>query len=153
MAAIAEANLDLEEVENFIADEVMKIPGIAYAQTRSDLLEGRISNAPLQVQIRRNFHPARSGNIHIIQEQYWFLHSTDEAQKMGLEGIAAIHGSPWAYDTYVPIFFAGNGIKAQTITRRVSPTDIAPTIAKFLNIKFPSGSIGNPLEEVMLNNN
>jgi predicted AlkP superfamily pyrophosphatase or phosphodiesterase len=148
MAAIDEAKLDIEEVERFIADEVMKIPGIAYAQTRSDLLAGRISNAPLQVQIRRNFHPVRSGNIHLIQEQYWFLHSTDEAQKMGLEGIAAIHGSPWAYDTYVPIFFAGNGISAQTITRRVSPTDIAPTIAKYLNIKYPSGSIGNPLEEV-----
>jgi predicted AlkP superfamily pyrophosphatase or phosphodiesterase len=86
----------------------------------------------------------------MIQEHYWFLHSTDEAQKMGLEGLAAIHGSPWTYDTYVPIFFAGNGIPAQTITRRVSPTDIAPTIARYLNIKFPSGSIGNPLEEVMV---
>ncbi len=148
MVAISEAELDIEEVERFIADEVMKIPGIAYAQTRSDLLAGRISNGPLQIQIRRNFHPIRSGNIHMIQEHYWFLHSTDEAQKMGLEGIAAIHGSPWVYDTYVPIFFAGNGILAQTITRRVSPTDIAPTIAKYLNIKFPSGSIGNPLEEV-----
>jgi len=150
MAAIAEAELDIDEVERFIASEVMKIPGIAYAQTRSDLIAGRISNSPLQIQIRRNFHPIRSGNIHLIQEQYWFLHSTDEAQKMGLEGIAAIHGSPWVYDTYVPIFFAGNGIPAQTITRRVSPTDIAPTIANYLNIKFPSGSIGNPLQEVMV---
>ncbi len=147
-AAIEESELDIVEVERFIADEVMKIPGIAYAQTRSDLLAGRISNAPLQVQIRRNFHPVRSGNIHMIQEHYWFLHSTDEAQKMGLEGIAAIHGSPWVYDTYVPIFFAGNGVPAQKITRRVSPTDIAPTIANYLNIKFPSGSIGNPLKEV-----
>ncbi len=150
-AAIEDANLDIEEVEHFIANEVIKIPGIAYAQTRGDLLLGRTSNSPLQIQIRRNFHPTRSGNIHLIQEQYWFLHSTDEAQKMGLEGIAAIHGSPWAYDTYVPIFFAGNGIPAQTINRRVSPTDIAPTIAKYLNIKFPSGSIGNPLVEVLVN--
>jgi len=153
MTAITEAKLDIDEVERFIADEVMKIPGIAYAQTRSDLLAGRISNSPLQVQIRRNFHPIRSGNIHMIQEHYWFLHSTDEAQKMGLDGIAAIHGSPWVYDTYVPIFFAGNGILAQTITRRVSPTDIAPTIAKYLNIKFPSGSIGNPLDEVLIKKN
>jgi predicted AlkP superfamily pyrophosphatase or phosphodiesterase len=148
--AIEKAKLDVVEVENFIADEVMKIPGIAYAQTRSDLLEGRISNSPVQKQIRRNFHPVRSGNIHLVQEQYWFLHSTDEAHKMGLEGIAAIHGSPWAYDTYVPIFFAGNGIPAQTITRRVSPADIAPTLATYLNIKFPSGTIGNPLKEVLM---
>ncbi len=149
LAAIAEAKLDIKEVEHFIAEEVMKIPGIAFAQTRSDLLDGRITDSPLQIQIRRNFHPTRSGNIHMIQEQYWFLHSTDEAQKMGLEGIAAIHGSPWVYDTYVPIFFAGNGVPAQRISRRVSPADIAPTIANYLNIKFPSGSIGNPLEEVL----
>jgi len=148
--AIEKAKLDVVEVENFIADEVMKIPGIAYAQTRSDLLEGRISNSPVQIQIRRNFHPVRSGNIHMIQEQYWFLHSTDEGQKLGLEGIAAIHGSPWAYDTYVPIFFAGNGVPAQTILRRVSPADIAPTLATYLNIKFPSGSIGDPLKEVLM---
>ena len=149
--AIAEAKLHIEEVEQFIAEEVMKIPGIAFAQTRSDLLAGRIANAPLQIQIRRNFHPTRSGHIHMIQEQYWFLHSTDEAAKMGLGSIAAIHGSPWAYDTYVPIFFAGHHVPAQTITRRVAPSDIAPTIAAYLNIKFPSGSIGNPLEEVLGN--
>jgi predicted AlkP superfamily pyrophosphatase or phosphodiesterase len=150
--AIAEAKLDIVEVENFIALEAMKIPGIIYAQTRNQLMSGNISNSPLQVQIRRNFHPVRSGNIHLVQDQYWFLHSTDEAQKMGLEGIAAIHGSPWTYDTYVPIFFAGNGIPAQIISRRVSPTDIAPTISNYLNIKFPSGSIGNPLQEVLPTN-
>ncbi len=146
--AIAEAKLDIEDVEHFIAEEVMKLPGIAYAQTRSDLLAGRISNAPLQRQIRRNFHPSRSGHIHMIQEHYWFLHSTDEAAKMGLGAIPAIHGSPWVYDTHVPIFFAGHRVPAQTITRLVAPTDIAPTIAAYLNIKFPSGSIGNPLAEV-----
>jgi predicted AlkP superfamily pyrophosphatase or phosphodiesterase len=149
--AITEAKLDIEDVEQFIAEEVMKIPGIAFAQTRSDLLAGRIANAPLQIQIRRNFHPSRSGHIHMIQEQYWFFHSTDEAAKMGIGSIAAIHGSPWVYDTYVPIFFAGHHVPAQTITRRVAPSDIAPTIAAYLNIKFPSGSIGNPLEEVLAN--
>ncbi len=87
----------------------------------------------------------------MIQEQYWFLHSTNEAAKMGLGAIAAIHGSPWAYDTYVPIVFAGHHVPAQTITRLVAPSDIAPTIATYLNIKFPSGSIGKPLEEVLEN--
>jgi len=145
---IKAAGLNLEEVEDFIAEELMKIPGILYALTRTDLLEGRLANAPLQNQIRRNFHPSRSGHIHIVQEQYWFLHSTDEAAKMGIDSIAAIHGSPWVYDTHVPIFFAGHHVSAQTITRRVEPTDIAPTLAAYLNIKFPSGSVGNPLEEV-----
>ena len=44
---------------------------------------------------------------------------------------------------------AGHNIPAQTITRRVSTTDVAPTIAAYLGIKAPSGSVGDPLEEVL----
>ena len=149
LKAIEEAKLDVEEVERFVADEMMKVDGIAYAMTRSDLLAGRITESPIQNQIRRSFHPERSGNIHMVPEHYWFLHSSEEAEKMGIEHIAAIHGSPWKYDTYVPIFFAGNGISAQTVSRPVGPHDIAATIAAYLEIKPPSGSVGNPLVEVL----
>lgn len=147
--AIRQASLDPAQVERFVAAEAIKLPGIAYAMSRSQLIAGDYADAPIQRQIRRNFHFDRSGDIHLIPEQYWFLHSTDEAAKMGLAGLAAIHGSPWAYDTYIPIFFAGHKVPAQTIERRVSPTDIAPTISSYLGIKFPSGSIGDPLKEVI----
>jgi len=63
--------------------------------------------------------------------------------------IAAIHCSPWTCDTYVPLFFAGHGIPSQRITRPVTPYDIAITIANYLEIKPPSGSIGVPLVEVL----
>ena len=147
--AIKDAKLDIEEVERFVAAEMMKVAGIVYAMTRSDLLAGRITESPIQNQIRRSFHPTRSGNIHMVQEHYWFLHSTEEAEKMGIGKIAAIHGSPWKYDTYVPVFFAGNGVSAQTISRPVGPQDIAATIAAYLEIKPPSGSVGVPLVEVL----
>ncbi len=149
LEAIEDAKLDIDEVESFVAAEMMKVPGIAYAMTRSDLLAGRITESPIQNQIRRSFHPVRSGNIHMVPEHYWFLHSSEEAEKMGIEKIAAIHGSPWQYDTYVPIFFAGKGVKAQTISRLVGPQDIAATIAAYLEIKPPSGSVGVPLVEVL----
>jgi predicted AlkP superfamily pyrophosphatase or phosphodiesterase len=149
LEAVSAAGLDLDDVERFVAVELMKIPGIAYAMTRSDLLAGRITASPVQNQIRRSFHPTRSGNIHMIPEQYWFLHSTEEAEKMGIGSIAAIHGSPWAYDTYVPIFFAGKGVLAQKIGRRVAPNDIAATLATYLGVKPPSGSVGSVLIEVL----
>jgi len=146
---VSSAGLNLAEVERFVAAELIKIPGIAYALTRSDLLAGRITESPIQNQIRRSFHPKRSGNVHMVPEHYWFLHSTEEAEQMGIGSIAAIHGSPWAYDTFVPIFFAGQRIPAQRIRRRVSPTDIAATITSYLGIKPPSGSMGKPLLEIM----
>ncbi|MEN8782299.1 MAG: alkaline phosphatase family protein [Desulfobacterales bacterium] len=149
LEAVYSAGLNLADVERFVAEELMKIPGIAYAMTRGDLLAGRITESPVQNQIRRSFHPTRSGNIHMIPEQYWFLHSTEEAEKMGIGSIAAIHGSPWVYDTYVPIFFAGSDVPARIIGRRVAPTDIAPTLAAYLGIKPPSGSVGSVLTEVL----
>jgi len=149
LEAIADAKLNVEDVERFVSLEVMNVPGIAYAMARSDLLAGRITESPVQNQIRRSFHPTRSGNIHMVPQHYWFLHSTEEAEKMGIEKIAAIHGSPWKYDTYVPIFFAGNGVSARTISRPVGPQDIAATIAAYLEIKPPSGSVGDPLLEVL----
>jgi predicted AlkP superfamily pyrophosphatase or phosphodiesterase len=147
--ALAEAGLSAEEVENFLAKTLIDTPGIAYAMTRTAILEGRIAGSPIQEQIRRNFHPTRSGNVHLVPNQYWFLHSTDEAQKMGLEGIAAIHGSPWSYDTFVPIFFAGHRVPQARIDRSVGPQDIAATLAAYLDIKAPSGSVGTPLLEVL----
>ena len=145
---IAEAGLDTAAVERFVAEELIKIDGIVYAMTRSDLLAGRITASPVQNQIRRSFHPTRSGNIHMVPEQYWFLHSTEEAEKMGIGSIAAIHGSPWAYDTFVPIFFAGHQVPARIVARPVAPTDIAPTLAAYLGVKSPSGSVGSILTEV-----
>ncbi len=61
----------------------------------------------------------------------------------------ATHGSPWTYDSYVPIFFASNGIPSQRIVRPVTPYDIAATIATCLEIKASSGSVGIPLVEVL----
>jgi predicted AlkP superfamily pyrophosphatase or phosphodiesterase len=117
--------------------------------TRSDLLAGRVPDAPIPRMIRRSFHPTRSGNVHVVQAQYWFFHSTEEAEKLGIESLAAIHGSPWRYDTYVPILFAGPGIPHRTVSRLVAPYDIAPTLANYLGVKPPSGAIGDVLPEVV----
>ena len=147
--AIAETGHSVEEVERFLADELKKKEGIAYALTRSDLMEGRVAGAPMQDMIRRSFHPVRSGNIHLVQDQYWLLHSTGEAKALGIETMAAIHGSPWKYDTFVPLLFAGPGIEPQKVFRKVGPQDLAPTLAAYLGIKPPSGSVGEVLVEVV----
>jgi len=150
LEAITDAQLDVAEVERFVAAELRKFPGIATAVTRSDLLAGTAPDTPMSRMIYRSFDPARSGHIHLVQNQYWFLHSADEAEKMGISGsLAAIHGSPWAYDTFVPILIAGPGISRRVVNRRVGPHDIAPTLSAWFGIKPPSGAVGNPLIEAL----
>jgi predicted AlkP superfamily pyrophosphatase or phosphodiesterase len=63
--------------------------------------------------------------------------------------VAATHGSPWSYDTFVPILFAGPGIRAQTSHRSVEPTAIASTLAAYFGFKPPSGAQGDVLVEVL----
>jgi bisphosphoglycerate-independent phosphoglycerate mutase (AlkP superfamily) len=92
--------------------------------------------------ILRNFHPKRSGDIYVVFEPNVFITDFD-----GLT-VASTHGSPWRYDTFVPVMFAGSGLEAGTVSRPVTPCDVAPTLANYLGVKPPSGSIGKPLPEV-----
>jgi hypothetical protein len=60
-----------------------------------------------------------------------------------------MHGSPYSYDTYVPVILMGPGIKPATNYDAVSPAQIAPTLAALLRIKPPSGSTAEVLKEVL----
>jgi hypothetical protein len=93
--------------------------------------------------VLHNHYPKRSGDVYVVFEPNVFISDFD-----GLT-VAVTHGSPWTYDTYVPILFAGSGISAKRVNRAVTPYDIAATLAAYLGIKPPSGSIGKPLLEVL----
>jgi len=125
-----------------VANELLKIKGIAAAVPSSDLQRRDLPDLPLIQQIRRNFHSKRSGDIYLAQEPYWFLYSDESLP------VATLHGSPWTYDTYVPIIFAGMNIPSQRISRLVHPVDIAPTLSNYIGIKPSSGSVGRVLTEV-----
>ena len=140
---IREKGLDQGAVEQAIAEELMKFDGVAAAVSSTALRTASLPDTLLMRSILRNFHPKRSGDIYLVFEPNVFIND--------LEGliVASIHGSPWRYDTFVPVIFAGAGVGAATISRPVTPYDIAPTLAAFLGVKPPSAAIGNPLTEVL----
>jgi len=136
---IAAAKLDQAMIEQAIAAALTDSKGIALAVAGSSLATQK--GNPLLKSVRRNNHVSRSGNIYVIQEPYWFLFEKGP--------IAVMHGSPWRYDTHVPIIFAGPGIDAQTIPRLVHPGDGAPTIAAFMGMTPPAAAQGKALKEVV----
>ena len=139
---IKELRLDVRAVERELATAVLELPGFAYAVTRSDLLAGTVPADPILEKVQRAFHPQRSGNVMVVQDVSWFLGSEPETY-------SAMHGSPYPYDTFVPIMFAGPGIGARSVERVVAPADVAPTITAYLGINPPSGAVGTPLVEVL----
>jgi len=130
--------LDQAEVEAAIATELMKLDGVAAAVSSSALRAADLPDTPLMRSIRKNFHHKRSGDIYLVFEPNVFINDFD-----GLT-VASMHGSPWRYDTFVPVIFAGAGLKPAKVSRAVTPYDAA-----FLEVKAPSGAFGDPLPEVL----
>ncbi len=140
---IEENGLDQAEVEATVAAEVEKMPGVAYAISSTAIRAGNLPVTPVIQKIMNNFHPKRSGEIYIVFKANYFINDMD-----GLI-VAAVHGSPWQYDTHVPIMFAGPGIQAQRVSREVHAVDIARTLAEILGTKIPSAAYGDVLIEVV----
>ncbi len=139
---ITQKGLNQLEVERVLAGELVKYPGIAAALSSLDLQQGDYINQRLSTQVRNNFHPKRSGDIYLIQDPYNHLVSDESTP------LAAMHGSPWRYDTFVPVIFAGMEIPAQKVDRLVHPVDIAITLSNFMEIKPPSSAAGEVLGEI-----
>jgi predicted AlkP superfamily pyrophosphatase or phosphodiesterase len=138
-----ERGLKQAEAERTVAAELEKIDGVWLAAPSSDLANGPGPSNPLEEAILRNYNPKRSGDIYVVFKPAWFINDFD-----GLS-VASTHGSPWRYDTFVPVIFAGSGMPAQRVFREISTVDVAPTLSAILGITYPSGSVGKPLVEVM----
>jgi hypothetical protein len=102
-----------------------------------------VPDLPVIESVLRNFSPSRSGDIYIVFEPNRFINDFDSLT------VASTHGSPWRYDTYVPLIFVGSGIPAQRVTRAVQTIDVAPTLSLLIGAKPPSGSVGVPLGEIL----
>jgi len=142
-AVIEDRGLVQGEVEDAVAEEIMKLPGVALAVSSTALRENRAPDLPLLQSVRFNFSPSRSGDIFIVFEPGHYINDFD-----GLT-VATTHGSPWRYDTYVPLVFYGWRVPAAHVSRPTRTVDVAPTLARLLDLKPPSGSVGEPLSEVL----
>ncbi len=137
--AINEKGLDRNTVATDLAVELAKKPGIGGAIPGGGIELGNPSGATAAV--KRNHHPRRSGDIYIFQQPYWFMFDRGP--------IAGMHGSPWRYDTHVPIIFVGPDINAIAVERLVHPIDVAPTLSALLKLSPPAASEGTALVEVV----
>ena len=142
-AVIAAADLDAREVEEVAATWLRAQPGSYRVYTRAELESGAVRSGDdhLDAMVRRSFHPARSGDLLLISQPSWFVHPTPQSYP-------AMHGSPWRYDTHVPVVFMASGVAPARVERSVGPEDIAPTVAAWLRITPPPSADGEALPEV-----
>lgn len=137
---ISEQGIDLCETEKLLAREAEKIEGVYKIYTECEIESGNLPDDDISRKVKNAYYKGRSGDLYIINKPNWFLAWNPTGRKN-----AATHGSPWSYDTFVPLIFTGPGIEHKTIDKPAGPHDIAATIADYLGIPAPEKSAGRSL--------
>jgi hypothetical protein len=126
-------------VRRVAAVAAQSAPHVARVYTREQLLSGEVAPDTIGRRILRGYNLTRSGDLEIVLEPYWMRVAS-----------GTTHGTPYAYDTHVPLVFMGPGIRPGRYDATVALNDLAPTVATLLAIETPSGSQGRVLNEILL---
>ncbi len=140
---IAKRELSSAEVARVVADHLATLDGVTAALTAQDIVDRGPGGTLIDEHVYNNFLLQRSGDIHVVLDPNSFINDFD-----GLT-VASTHGSPWRYDTHVPVIFAGFGLTGTQVHRRVAPYDIAVTLSAVVDASPPTGTIGEVLPEVV----
>ena len=140
---IAEHKLSEEEVQMVAAHGALKATGVAFAFTRDQILEGALPKWEFVERIYNGYNRRLGGDVMFFFEPGDYVGG----------GVGTGHGTPWKYDTHVPLLLRGPGITRGHYARGVATADIAPTLSTILGIEYPSGCVGHPLFEALSSGN
>ena len=91
----------------------------------------------------RGYFPGRSGQIFMVLREGDFLVDRDPLY-------AFMHGSPWEYDTHIPLLFHGAPFISRVVSNeRVSQQDVVPTLAALLGTSPPATASGQRLSQAL----
>jgi predicted AlkP superfamily pyrophosphatase or phosphodiesterase len=137
-AALKRDGVRQEEAERAACEGALNVQGISRCFTRTQLQGGAISPAdPVARRVLHGFYPRRSGDVIVVYEPFKYLG----------DFIPATHGSPYSYDTHVPLVIMGQNFAPGRYAQEATPADIAPTLATVLGVQAPSNTTGRVLIE------
>jgi hypothetical protein len=128
---IRAAGLEPTEVEQVLARELRTFSEVLTAYTRTQIKQGLPAGDAIGKRLRRSFHPERSGDVAFILRPYFFLWDS----KTGTS-----HGTPYPYDTHVPLVVFGPGIKPAWHDEPISPQATAALLTRLLRLPPPASA-------------
>jgi hypothetical protein len=125
------------EAARFLLDQ----PGIANVYTRSQFEAGGATGTRMDLLMRRAWNRQLSGDLMVVTKPYVFF---------GSGSTGSSHGTPYAYDTNVPLLMMGpRWIKGGDYGQYAEVVDLAPTLAHLLKVRPPAASEGRVLTELL----
>jgi type I phosphodiesterase/nucleotide pyrophosphatase len=91
----------------------------------------------------RGYFPGRSGQIFLVPREGEVITPLDSLDRF-------MHGSPWEYDTSIPVLFYGpRYIRAGEHPDHAKQQDVVPTLARLLRLELPPTVTGSVLERAL----
>ena len=118
--------------------EALKQAGMRGYYTRSDLAEGEVPNTETGLKYEHSYSPLGG----------WYVMAVPPPFTVGSED-GTDHGSPYNYDTHVPLAFYGIPFQPGTYRTHAEPVDLAVTLASLLGINAPTHAMGRVLTEAL----
>lgn len=122
--ALKNRRAGLDSVLAAFAMQARALPGVSRVDRFQDLLRGDTINDPIARRWAHQF-PAQSNVELVITLTPFSIFG----------GIVATHGSPYDYDTHIPLIFYGPWFKPGRYTEFVRTVDLAPTLAEIAGVK------------------
>jgi len=132
---LQEKKLSYAQVHTVVREALLKREDVADVIDLHNLANSTLPDYQLKY-VKNGLNPRRSGDIMMVLNPNWFM-----GGKTG-----TTHGTLYRYDTHVPLLFYGWKVRNAETTVRTNISDISPTVADFLNILEPNGSIGNVIQ-------
>ncbi len=125
--------------------ELLAFPGINFVYTRSQLEAGTMPATRIGKLVTRGWNQHSAVDLVVIQKPfYYFMSKTTKSPNV------CSHGTPYSYDTNVPLLIEGaKWMQQGRYTAPVEVVDIAPTLSAILNIRPPSAAEGRVLTEAL----
>ena len=91
----------------------------------------------------RGYFPGRSGQVFVVPNEGDFVTSREALYRF-------MHGSPWDYDTRIPILFHGAPfVKTGAFSGAAKQQDIAPTVGAIIGVPATATYTGRVLTEAI----
>ncbi len=118
-------NVSKPRLDEVFAEKLKALEEIDDVFTKAELESNKASDRPYIELYRNSYHKERTGDLMLRFKKHRLV--------SGQYGTS--HGSPYEYDTNVPIVFWGKGIQAKQDAKEIKTVDIAPTLAELLQVK------------------
>jgi arylsulfatase A-like enzyme len=124
------------QLRSVVAVAVRKLDFVADTYTADELSGPTNQLRPFMDRYKRSFYAPRSPDVQLRFKEW----SLVDAQPGGTS-----HGSPYRYDTHVPVLFFGAGVRPGVHAAAVGTVDVAPTLAGLLGVRVPEDVDGRSL--------